>query len=68
MNHCLSVETAKMRSKPRVGSSLGINLEVTCLLSKWSPAQRWHELDLGSYMERGNLGTDVKGAIQMEEP
>ena len=35
----------------------------TCLLIRWSPAQRWHELDSGFCMERGNQCFDAKGAF-----
>ena len=40
----------------------------TCLLTRWWTVQRWHELNAGIYMERGNLRTNVKGVYQVEEP
>jgi hypothetical protein len=30
--------------------------------------QRWHELNTGIYMERGNLRANVKGVYQVGEP
>ena len=37
-----------------------INLEDTCLLSRWHPAYSWHELDPGSFVERRNSSRDGK--------
>jgi len=48
-------------SKPRSPSSLGISLEDTCLLSRWQPVYRRHELNTGFDMERENLVFDAKG-------
>ena len=33
-------------------------------MTGWHPAQRWHDLHGGFYIEHGNLSSDVKGAIQ----
>ena len=30
--------------------------------------QRWHELNIGIYMKRGNLRANDKGGYQVEEP
>lgn len=57
-----------MGSKPGSSRCSGKSLAITCLLARRSPAQRWHELDMGFYMERGNLNYDVKGEIQVEDP
>jgi hypothetical protein len=51
----------QMLSKPRSPSSLGISLEETCLLSRWQPVYRWHELNTGFDTERENLAFDAKG-------
>ena len=32
----------------------------TCLLPRWHPAYRWHELGPGSFTERGNSPGDAK--------
>ncbi len=37
-----------------------ISLRGTCLLLKRRPAYRWHDLNLGFFMERGNLMCDAK--------
>ena len=37
-----------------------ISLGDTCLLPRWHPAYSWHELDSGSFVERGNPSCDVK--------
>lgn len=37
--------------------TLGQNSEETCLLSEWHPVERWHELNLGFCVERGNLSS-----------
>jgi hypothetical protein len=51
----------QMLSKPRSPSSLGISLEDTCLLSRWQPVYRRHELNTGFDRERENLAFDAKG-------
>ena len=45
-----------------------MSLVETCLLTRWWAAQRWHELNTGVCMERGNPRADVKGVYQVEEP
>ena len=37
-----------------------ISLGDTCLLPRWHPAYSWHELDSGSFVERGNPSCDGK--------
>ena len=37
-----------------------MNLGDTCLLTKWHPAYSWHELDSGSFAERGSSLWDGK--------
>jgi hypothetical protein len=37
-----------------------ISLGDTCLLPRWHPAYSWHELDPGSFVERGNSSCDGK--------
>ena len=49
-----------MLSKPRPRPYLGKSMRVTCLLLMRQPVFRRHDLDLGSFMERGNLWCDVK--------
>ncbi|MEV2911077.1 hypothetical protein ABNF65_21315 [Paenibacillus larvae] len=49
------VVTAIDDVKTKGGRCFGISSKETCLLIERHPAQRWHELDLGSYMERENL-------------
>ena len=39
----------------------GISLREICLLLKRHPAFRWHELDIGFYVELGNLSLRCKG-------
>ena len=48
-------------SKLRSPSSLRTSLEDTCLLSRWQPVYRRHELNTGFDMERENLAFDAKG-------
>jgi hypothetical protein len=47
---------SKLESRFYSKSSLG----ETCLLPKWHPAYSWHELDSGSFVERGNSSCDDK--------
>jgi hypothetical protein len=42
--------------------------EATCVLPRWHPAWRRRELDLGSWVERGNLFSDGKGEAQRGGP
>jgi len=51
---------SKMVSKSGFHYCSEINLEGTCLLSKWHPAYSWHELDSGSFVERRNSSRDGK--------
>lgn len=53
--------SSQMLSEPRSPSSLGTNLEGTCLLSRWQPVYRRHDLNTGFDMERENLASDAKG-------
>lgn len=57
-----------MLSKPRSPSSLGISLEDTCLLSRWQPVYRRHELNTGFDRERENLAFDAKGNDKRPPP
>ena len=65
MSESKPYEDASLRtqalSKPRPLSSLGTNLEGTCLLSRWQPVYRRHDLNTGFDMERENLTSDAKG-------
>ena len=56
----ISVEITKMVSELGSFSCPKISLGETCLLPKWHTAYRWHELDLGSCVERGNPSRDAK--------
>lgn len=58
----------KNSSKLEKGDVSKIGLTRTCLLVRWRTAQRWHELNIGVYMERGNLRTNAKEVYQVEEP
>lgn len=51
MNHRTAVENAKMASKLGKGYCPRISLAGACLLARRCPAERWRELDLGSYFE-----------------
>ena len=55
-----SAERLTMVSKLGFHHCSKINLEGTCLLSKWHPAYSWHELDSGSFVERRNHPRDDK--------
>ncbi|MDT4883473.1 hypothetical protein FQZ97_1195200 [compost metagenome] len=55
-------------SKLRMPSSLRISLEDTCLLSRWQPVYRRHELNTGFDRERENLGFDAKGNDKRLKP
>lgn len=37
-----------------------MSLEATCLLPRWQPVYRRHELDTGVDTEHGNLSIDAK--------
>jgi hypothetical protein len=52
---CLQM-VSKLGSSSCSKNSLGD----TCLLPKWHPAYSWHELGLGSLVERGNSSCDAK--------
>jgi len=56
----VSVENVlKLTSKSGSRFCSEISLGETCLLPRWRPAYSWHELDLGSFVERGNSPCDV---------
>ncbi len=59
MNHCKRREQYVM-SKSGSVSNPEISSKVTYLLIEWHSAYRWHDLNLGSSMERGNLMYDAK--------
>lgn len=68
----MNVNEPLMKCRKRLGerkskklNNLTTSLEETCLLSKFSPALRWHELHTGLYAELGNQSSDVKGKIQV---
>ena len=54
----------------RIGgrSNSKISPRETCLLLGRQPVYRWHDLDSGSCMERGNLFSDAKGNPQAVDP
>ena len=54
----------------RIGgrSNSKISPRETCLLLGRQPVYRWHDLDSGSCMERGNLFSDAKGNPQAVAP
>lgn len=52
----------------RQESLAAISLEATCLLSKRSPALRWHDFHTGLYKELGNQLLHAKGASQAGNP
>lgn len=49
-----------------VGNAL-ISADDTCLRAARQPAYRWHELNTGSDMERGNLAWDAKRNPQVAQ-
>lgn len=59
---------SKMLSKPGSPSSPGTSLKETCLLFRRQPVYRWHDLETGFGMERGNLAFDVKGNDKWQTP
>lgn len=50
-----SVEITRCCQNQGVEWGLGISLEATCLLIKWQPAYRWHEIKIGFIAEQRNL-------------
>ena len=60
MNPCKRRNLIPLMSKSGSSDCSEINLEATCLLSRWHPAYRGHELNPGFSMERGNSFCDVK--------
>ena len=61
MSHCKRRNQVTVMSKSGSQRCSEISLEETCLPTKWHPVYRWHELNPGFSMERGNLVHDVKG-------
>jgi hypothetical protein len=58
----------KNGDQKRKESLAAISLEETCLLTKRSPALRWHDFYTGFYKERENQSLDAKKTIQAGDP